>query len=178
MQDRKRHIARIVGTDSATAQTLFAEAIRGWRTTGVRVAGVIEETHGLAGRTCSAGVLRDVATGERHSIYLEILPPGKICHIDANGAEVATRSVLTDIAESDVVVLSKFGKLEAGGRGLIGAFEAAAAAGKPLLTTVSEKHLEAWDTFAPDAETIAPSVAAIEHWWADRVDSDRDHRND
>lgn len=131
MRERTRHIARIVGTDSATAQRLFAEAVRRWRTTGVRVAGVIEETHGLTGRTCNAGVLRDVLTGERHSIFLEILPPGKICHVDASGAEQAGRSVLAGITDSDVVVLSKFGKLEAGGRGLIGAFEAAAAAGSP-----------------------------------------------
>lgn len=78
--------------------------------------------------------------------------------------------MLAGITDSDVVVLSKFGKLEAGGRGLIGAFEAAAAAGKPILTTVAEKHLEAWDAFAPEAETIAPSVAAIERWWSVEVD--------
>lgn len=173
MRERTHHIARIVGTDSATAQRLFAEAVRRWRTIGVRVAGVIEETHGLTGRTCNAGVLRDVLTGERHSIFLEILPPGKICHIDASGAEQAGRSVLAGITDSDVVVLSKFGKLEAGGRGLIGAFEAAAAAGKPILTTVAEKHLEAWDTFAPESETIAPSVAAIERWWSASGEADR-----
>ncbi len=173
MLERKRHIARIVGADSATVQRLFGEAVRRWRATDVRVAGVIEETHGLTGRTCNAGVLRDVLTGERHSIFLEILPPGKICHVDASGAEQAGRSVLAGIADSDVVVLSKGGKLEAGGRGLIGAFEAAAAAGKPILTTVAEKHLEAWDTFAPEAEIIAPSVAAIERWWSASVETDR-----
>lgn len=178
MRERKRHIARIVGTDSATVQRLFAEAVRRWRATGIRVAGVIEETHGLAGRTCNAGVLRDVLTGERHSIFLAILPPGKICHIDASGAEQAGRSVLAGIADSDVVVLSKFGKLEAEGRGLIGAFEAAAAVGKPILTTVADKHLEAWKAFAPEAKTIAPSVAAIESWWAANVEADRERRRE
>ena len=168
MTEAKRHVARIAGVDSATAQRLFADAIGRWRAEGVRVAGVLEETHGLAGRACTAGILRDVVTGERHSIYLETLPPDKVCHIDAEGAEQAGASVLAGIAACDVVVLSKFGKLEAQGKGLYPAFAAAAAAGKPVLTTVSGKHLEAWNAFAPGAKVIAPSLAAIGHWWSSR----------
>lgn len=168
MAEGKRHIARVTGTDGAAAQRLFADAVWRWRIRGVRVAGVIEETHEVAGRTCNAGVLRDVVTGERHSIYLDIPPPGRVCHIDAKGAGQAGASVLASLAESDVVVLSKFGKLEVGGRGLIGAFVAAAAAGKPILTRVAEKHLPAWNAFAPDAEVIAPSLASIGLWWSVR----------
>lgn len=166
MRKGKHHIARVAGTDSATVQRLFTDAVWRWRARGIRVAGVIEDTHGLAGRTCTAGVLRDVVTGRRHSIFLEILPPGKVCHVDANGAAEAAASVLAGIADADVVVLSKFGKLEAGGRGLLGAFEAAVAARKPILTTVSGRHLEAWDVFAPDAQVVAPSLASIERWWS------------
>lgn len=147
---------------------MFVEAVMRWRAKGVRVAGVIEETHGLSGRVCTAGVLRDVATGERHSIFLDILPPGKICHIDAEGAETAGASVLKGLADCDVVVLSKFGKLEADGRGLAGAFDAAAAAAKPVLTWVGQKHLNAWRAFAPEATVVAPSLSGIGLWWSSR----------
>lgn len=159
-------IARVEGADSATVQRLFAQAVALWRARGVRVAGLIEETHGLTGRTCNAGVLRDVVSGRPYSIYLEIPPPDRSCHIDAKGAESAGAAVLADIATCDLVVLSKFGKLEAGHAGLIGAFETAIAVNKPLLTTVSEKYRAAWDAFAPDATVLPPSVEALQAWWA------------
>lgn len=168
MLDGRGSFGRVAGVDSAEAQQLFADAVAHWRTTGVRVAGVIEETHGLEGRVCTAGVLRDVATGERHSIFLDILPPGKVCHIDASGAETAGASVLAGLEDCDVVVLSKFGKLEADGRGLAGAFEAAAAIGKPVLTWVGQKHLNAWSAFAPEATGVAPSLSGIGLWWLSR----------
>jgi len=62
-------------------------------------------------------------------------------------------------------VLSKFGKLEAAGQGLFPAFEAAAAAGKPVLTSVSSKHRDAWRAFAPDADFIQADEAALTEWW-------------
>jgi len=159
-------IATVEGTDSATVQILFTEAIARWHAAGVRVAGVIEETHGLEGRICNAGVLRDIVSGEPHSIFLETLPEGRTCHIDARGAESASAGLFSQIAACDIVVLSKFGKLEADEGGLIGAFRAAVDAGKPVLTTVSDKHRVAWQTFAPRAVVLPPDGAAIDAWWA------------
>jgi len=165
MADPNR-IATVEGADSATVQRLFSEAIARWRAAGVRVAGVIEETHGLEGRICTAGVLRDIASGEPHSIFLETPPVGKTCHVDARGAETAGAGIVDQINACDVVVLSKFGKLEAGDGGLIGAFRAAADAGKPILTTVAEKHRAAWQTFAPNAAVLSPDGTAIDAWRA------------
>lgn len=166
MAETDAHIARVDGADSATVQDLFVEAIARWRSAGVQVAGLVEETHGLADRTCNAGILRDVVSGRSYSIYLEIPPRDRTCHIDAKGAEMAGAAVLEGIATCDVVVLSKFGKLEAGHAGLIGAFQTAVAARKPIITTVSEKHRAAWQAFAPHASVLPPTVDAIEHWWA------------
>jgi len=159
-------IATVEGTDSATVQRLFCEAIARWRAGGLRVAGVVEETHGLEGRICTAGVLRDIVSGEPHSIFLEAPPAGKTCHVDAKGAETAGAGIAGQINTCDLVVLSKFGKLEAADGGLIGAFRAAAKAGKPILTTVAEKHRAAWRKFAPDAAVLPPEGRAIDAWCA------------
>jgi nucleoside-triphosphatase THEP1 len=158
-------IAAVRGAESAVVQTLFEEATARWRASGVRVAGLIEETHGLEGRTCTAGVLRDIVSGERQSIFLETLPQGATCHIDATGAESACAMLLKQIKSCDLVILSKFGKLEAAHGGLIGAFEAAVAEGKPVLTTVSDKHIESWHEFAPGAAVLPAKTEAIEEWW-------------
>ncbi|WP_334148672.1 DUF2478 domain-containing protein [Hyphomicrobium sp.] len=161
-------IASVEGAGTANVQRLFEEAIARWQEAGLRVAGLVEETHGLPGRVCSAGILRGIGSGRPYSIYLEIPPAGKTCHVDANGAETAGTSVLDEIAACDLVVLSKFGKLEAGNRGLIGAFEAAITAQKPVLTSVSEKHRAAWRAFAPEAVVLPPRIEAIEAWLANR----------
>src|SRR5690606_22877820 len=120
------------------------EMVARWRTVGIKVVGLTEEGHGLPGRTCNAGVLCDIASGARYSIYRDVPLNASSCHIDAAGAQAAGDAVLTQIATSDLVVLSKFGKLEAAGEGLAETFRAAVAARKPILTTVSSLHRDAW----------------------------------
>ena len=77
----------------------------------------------------------------------------------------ACAGLLGQIASADIVLFSKFGKLEAMQRGLWPAFAAAVAAGKPLLTTVLPEHFEAWKAFAPDASWLDADVLSIEQWW-------------
>lgn len=160
------HIAVVEGADSTSIQALLAAAAAEWSATEVKVAGVTAEAHGLPDRSCSAGLLRDVASGARFPIYLETAPRGTSCHLDAAGVEAACAAILRQIETSDLVILSKFGKLEAMGQGLFPAFEAAVAAGKPLLTSVSAKHREAWQAFAPDARLLEAERAALAGWWS------------
>lgn len=162
--DLRTPIARVAGLNSAAVQILFKQCITGWQAAGLRVAGLIEETHGLTDRTCNAGRLRNIVSGQLYSIYLDTPKAGTSCHIDSNGAEKAGSSVLGDISDCDLVVLSKFGKLEAAKGGLIGAFDAAIAIGAPLLTTVSEKHQTAWQKFAPQASVLAADQSEICVW--------------
>ena len=49
-------VAAVVGADSQYVQTLFATAVADWRAAGVKVVGVIAETHDLADRSCSARI--------------------------------------------------------------------------------------------------------------------------
>ena len=76
-----------------------------------------------------------------------------------------TAGLLAQIPQADIVVFSKFGKLEATQKGLWAAFAAAVSAGRPLLTTVSPKHAQAWQAFAPAALRLEGEPAAIAQWW-------------
>ncbi len=157
-------IAAIVGTDSPHVQQLFAAAVARWQAAGARVAGVVAESHDLPDRTCAAGFLRDIASGKRFSMYLEAPPADTSCHLDAEGVDAACNAVLGALPDCDLVVLSKFGKLEAAGRGLVPAFVAAAEAGRPVLTSVSALHLAAWQRFAPGAVRLAADAEALARW--------------
>lgn len=159
--------ALLGGADSPGLQALLAAAVAEWRAAELRVAGVIAEAHNLPDRTCSAGVLRDIRSGKAYSMFLEAPPAGTSCHLDATGVDGACGAMLGQITESDVVALSKFGKLEAAGGGLAPAFAAAIAAGKPVLTTVSDRHRAACHELAPDALRLPADAAAIRDWWTE-----------
>ena len=132
-----------------------------------RLAGAIAEAHGLPERSCSAGYLRNVKTGERFSIFHDLGPGSTLCHLTGDGARAAAEAVERDIAAGcDLVVLSKFGKLEAAGEGLAAAFKAALDAELPLLTSVSPALEGAWTKFiARPFMILPPDQTEIETWW-------------
>ena len=165
MPSRESSVARIRVRHSTAGQTLLKEAVEFWQSRGTRLVELIEETHSLPDRPCSAGILRDIVTGLPYSIQLDEPQPDKTCHIDPSGAGRACAAVLSQMNKCDLVVLSKFGKLEASGDGLFRAFMAAIDAGTPILTTVSPRHLPAWNAFAPKATTLAAEMDALQDWW-------------
>lgn len=163
MKRESSPIAVVRGSGEAV-QDLFAAVAQNWRSDGIKVAGVIAEPHDLPDRSCTAGVMRNVASGEAFPIYLATAPLGTSCHLDASGVDAACASLLDQLRDADVVVLSKFGKLEAEGKGLWPAFQASLAAGKPIMTSVSSKHEAALQAFAPHALAVEANEAALTAW--------------
>lgn len=157
-------IAAIVGAESPVIQRLLADIVADWQRAGMKVCGVVEEAHGLTGRSCSSGLLRNLQTGNIFPMYLDEPPAHTSCHLDELGVVNAGASIVDQIATSDLVVLSKFGKVEAVGSGLFEAFETAVRLGRPVLTSVAPKHHYAWQRFAPEAVFIRPDRGAIEAW--------------
>src|SRR5580700_875211 len=110
-------IAAIAGSDGATAQALLIEMAVEWRARGAKIVGVTAEGHGLPGRACGAGFLRDIASGSARAIYLHAPPSDTSCHLDTAGVENAGAAIVDQIPSSDLVILNKFGKLKAMGNG-------------------------------------------------------------
>jgi hypothetical protein len=166
MDEQAKRIAVVQGAPSPGIQTMFGDLVESWRP-DVRVAGVIEEGHGLAGRGCRAGYLRRIADGTRFAIFEDLGPGAEACHLDGRGAVGAAEAVKSDIAAGcDLVLLSKFGKLESGRGGLTAAFEAAIAADRPILTSVSPEFEPAWAAFAAPLFVVLPAdPQRIAAWW-------------
>lgn len=168
MNDVVKKIAVIQGTPSTEVQGLFRALADRWRPS-VLLGGVVAEDHGLPDRACSAGYLRSLRSDERFAIFQDLGPGSTGCHLDSAGASIAAETVQRDIASGcDLVLLSKFGKLEADGRGLRDAFSAAIEAGIPVLTSVSPAFEEAWARFAAPLFVVVPADAGrIEAWRRD-----------
>jgi hypothetical protein len=166
MRDPFRKIAVVQGMPSAQVQELFRTLVDRWQPS-TRLAGAIAEDHGLADRACSAGFLRSLGSGERFPIFQDLRPGSKTCHLAGAGALAAADAVRRDIAAGcDLVLLNKFGKLEADGGGLRDAFGAAIEVGVPVLTSVSAALAAAWQSFAARLFVIVPADAdRIDAWW-------------
>jgi hypothetical protein len=145
---------------------MFHALVERWRPT-VRIAGVVAEDHGLPDRKCRAGYLRSIVSGTLYPIFQDFGPGTEACHLKEEGALAAAAAVEKDIgAGCDLVLLSKFGKLEAAGQGLTEAFTAALAADLPLLTSVSPAFEAAWRGFAaPHFEILPAEADSVETWW-------------
>jgi hypothetical protein len=167
MERQGKPIAIVQGANSAAIQQLMAAFVdRNQR--NLRIAGLIEGVSG-EGAACGGGQLHSIASNGSFSLFQDLGPGSTSCAIDPSGVVEAGEWVCEDIARGcDLVVLSKFGKLEAENRsGLIAAFVAAMEAGLPILTSVSPRHMDAWSAFAaPFFVTLPPEIAVLEAWQA------------
>ena len=173
-------IAAILGGhDTPVADVLRVFALR-LKANGVRVCGVVAaapEEARAAVRSDSEckSVLQDVATGEIIVIHQNLGPGSQSCNLDIGALALAAAAVERAIAEgAELVVLNKFGVQEMARRGLMSAFQAAAAAGVPVACVVAPRAAEAWQAFAADLAAWVPAdLDALEAWWQDRVAAER-----
>lgn len=158
-------VAVIAGRYDIDAESLLANMARTSGEAGNKVIGLQAERASDAVDVCSAGFLRDITSESRFSIAFESAPNGTRCHLDAKGFRAACEQLLPQIPEADLVLLSKFGKLEATEEGLWPAFAVAASAGTPILTTVSSQHSEAFKTAVPTATWLDAERVQLMQWW-------------
>ena len=110
---------------------------------GLRVAGVIEEpAGGVDCGVCDSLILRDTAGSTIIPITQNLGPGSSACKLVPLGLPRAARVVAAIEQGADVVVLSKYGKIEAEGGGLLDAFRTAAVAGVPCVTGVKPAFAE------------------------------------
>lgn len=155
-------IAVVQGAPSAEIQALFWSFAASLRP-GARIAGVIEESP-----PGGDAQLRSLLGDRVYPVFQDLGPRSTACSLDSESVTLACEAVRRDIvAGCHLVVLSKFGKLEAeAGGGLAGAFAAAVESQTPILTSVAPKFDAQWRAFAePLFVVLPPEEAAIRAWW-------------
>lgn len=162
-----RPIAVVQGAPTAVVQDLMRRFIAGLDP-ALRLAGVVEDPAEDVDGPCSGGDLRNLGDGRRFALMQDLGAGAVACRLDADGVVSACEAVQQDIAAGcDLVVLNKFGKIEAERSGLSPAFASAMECGTPILTSVAPKFIDAWDRFAaPLYEVLPPDLGAIQAWWA------------
>lgn len=173
-------ILAVQGADRDVIQDLLADAAARWRAAGVHVIGVVEVLP--PGGAHHDVRLLDLASGATHRLHQNLGPGAAGCSLDPEGlagacagveAAIAARLAAGGDAADTVVILSKYGRQEADGRGLTDAFHAAVAAELPVLTSVSPSVAADWAAFTGDLARIVPvDWAPVADWWSARADMD------
>lgn len=96
------------------------------------------------------------------------------CRLDAAGLEEAVGRVAAALQDAppQLLILNKFGKQEAEGRGFRPVIAEALALGVPVLTSVAEKNRASFDLFAEGTATpLALDDEAVLQWCLVRTDA-------
>lgn len=161
-------IAAVVYRPTDQAESFMAAAARALAARGVRLGGVVQHNNRVTEDAPCAMELEDLASGTRFALSQSLGRGSEACRLDPEAlarAAVVLRGAIE--ADAELLIVNKFGGLEAGGGGLRAEMGLAALAGIPLLTAVGERYLAEWDTFTGGAAVTLPlDVDAIVAWWS------------
>ncbi|MTV18282.1 MULTISPECIES: DUF2478 domain-containing protein [Bradyrhizobium] len=161
-------VAAILYQPDDDADKLLAGFVQDLARHDVRVGGIVQRNFRNANGT-HVMLAVDVATGREISISQLLGSGAASCQLDTNGlaeAAVVISRALRD--QVDLLVISKFAKQEAIGRGLRAEFVDAITRGVPLLTAVPRRCLADWSAFTGDVGMLLPcDRQAVEEWWRD-----------
>jgi Protein of unknown function (DUF2478) len=162
-------IGALRGAPTAEIQRLLAAFAERRRREGLRVAGVIQAVVCAQEAIAGSVVLRDLINGSTFPVFQNLGRNSSACSLDPGGITAACQSVLNAIdGGAGLVVLSKFGKLEEAGGGLLDAFAAAAEAGIPCVTGVAPAFAAPFLAFTGGfTEWIGASAREMDRWWTE-----------
>lgn len=148
--------------DGARADTVLSAVADELASQGMRLSGAVQfNTHN--GDRCRCDMmLKDLATGRRVEISEFRGPEARGCRLNPVALEEIVGHVCASLEHgADLLIINKFGKREAEGRGFRQPIELALSYGIPVLVAVNEEHLHDWRSFADGLDCMLP-LDAIE----------------
>jgi len=171
-------VGAVVYDDGLVADALIARCATGLAASGYRLGGVVQSNaHRLGRRRCDMYV-KDLLGGVEIQISLDRGNEARGCRLDPDafariGAWVE-RAVLERV---DLLIINKFGREEAHGRGLRPVIAEALIAEIPLVIGVSTRNLCDFLTFVGDSvKRLRPDIEAITAWCRNAIEPGAHHR--
>lgn len=161
-------IAALVYADGVYPDHAIARAIEPLRERGIALAGAIQrDPADRPGRHPCDLLLENLATGEVTPIAEHRGKEARGCRLDVGIltgiAEAVARSLRED--EPRLLIVNKFGKIEADGGGLREVIADALHLGIPVLVGVPMRNLDSWRAFAGSLSVELPADAAAISGW-------------
>jgi nucleoside-triphosphatase THEP1 len=161
---KHQSVAAVVYSEGAYPDKIMKHVVDRCRMRGTRLAGVVQYRSRYPSHSCDM-VLENLATGRQTSIFADRGRGAKGCQLD----EYAMLQTVSEIelALKDgpgLLVLNKFGKVEAEGMGMRDLIAQAMCMGIPVIVGVPARNLHAWREFAREFSIELHSSADVESW--------------
>jgi molybdate transport system ATP-binding protein len=160
-------LAAVIYRPEDDVDALLADFANDLLRAGERVGGIVQRNFkDDSGRRIGMEVI-DLMTGREIGICQTLGSGSLACKLDASGLAESSLAIGNAIANDvDLIVVNKFSKQEASGRGLRSEVADAIMAGHAVLTAVPEKCVEAWKEFTGDrGTTLLSARRVVDGWW-------------
>ena len=159
-------LAYVTISGRGKTEDLIAEAVGSLRGDGLRLAGTVQvKPAEPSGHPCDMD-LRVLPDGPGFRISQPLGAMAKGCRLDGGVIEAIAAEVEACLPGADLLVVNKFGKLEAQGRGLCLAITMAMDMEIPTLVGVNEMNVQEFQAFSDGvAEVLRPDLHAIRIWY-------------
>lgn len=165
-------IAALVYADGVYPERVIARAVEGLRDRGIALAGALQRAaDDMADRHPCDLLIEDLATGEVTAIAEHRGKHARGCRLDVGLLTELAEAVLSSLRSEEprLLVINKFGKIEADGGGLRQAVAEAVDLCIPVLVGVPARNLDRWRAFAgPLAVELPVDDAAVARWLAEQ----------
>ncbi|NJO54646.1 MAG: DUF2478 domain-containing protein [Bacteroidales bacterium] len=149
---------------------LLADIAERLQRDGLRIAGLIQHSEPRQDRRRCDMTVRDLTSGRLIRISQDLGRDSHGCRLDTRALEDAAGLVENAVrAGADLLILNRFGKREAEGRGLSGALALAVDHDLPVLVGLNRFNAASWDAFAGDAALSLPLDGDIVLGWCRRM---------
>ncbi|MGQ9368934.1 DUF2478 domain-containing protein [Azospirillum sp. ST 5-10] len=162
-----RPAAVVHGPGSRDVDALLEDFAFTLKRRGFRVGGVIQRNFGGGAHCADQMELVDVADERTFGISQDLGRGSTSCRVDPAGVADASQAVRRAVAEhADLILVNKFGGLEAEGGGLAQEILAAMAEGIPVLTSVGSRFLNEWHAATGGyGDLLSPQAESLWRWW-------------
>ena len=160
----------VVDDGGAEVDALLHAVAEQRRQAGWQVRGVLMRYRQAQPAGPSTMLMVDLHTQDEYQVSQCLGSGSMSCRADPQGFARASQ-VLRRAADegADLVIVNRFGGLEAGGGGFRAELLAVLARGVPVLTAVVPRYLEAWRSFSGSATELPADRATVDAWldgWA------------
>ncbi len=170
-------IGVVVYDDGLFRDALLAQCAAGLVASGYRLGGVVQSNAHRRGRRRSDMYVKDLLAGDEIKISLDRGSEARGCRLDPDAfarIDACERAVLERV---DLLIINKFGREEAHGRGLRPVIAEALIAEIPLVIGVSTRNFCEFLTFVGDLVTrLRPDIEAITAWCRNAIERGAHHR--
>lgn len=157
---------RYAADEGSAVDELLVQLTQNLKAIGVRVCGAIQHNQNDGDRRCDGMELEDPATGRRVLICESVPAARADCRIDESAlAEAIAWADVGLRGGADLLIVNKFGKREASGRGFTPIIGHAIELGVPVLVGVGDRNADAWNFVAEGRFVVLrPSHDIVTDW--------------